>query len=76
MHHLSDPPGKCCERAKGLILTGGSILEVKSFKLDIPEGTQTGSLFRIDGQGIKHLEGQGKGGRIGYGESDDADKSD
>jgi molecular chaperone DnaJ len=44
---------------------GGEIdvsnLEGKPVRLDIPEGTQTGSLFRIDGQGIKHLEGPGKG---------------
>jgi molecular chaperone DnaJ len=44
---------------------GGEIavpsLEGKPVKVDIPEGTQTGSLFRIDGQGIQRLDGQGKG---------------
>ena len=30
-------------------------------KLEIPEGTQTGSTFRITGKGIKHLDGYGKG---------------
>jgi molecular chaperone DnaJ len=30
-------------------------------KLDIPEGTQTGSVFRIEGQGIPHLDAMGKG---------------
>ncbi len=44
----------------------GGVIEVpnldgNSSKVEIPEGTQTGSLFRIDGQGIKHLEGHGKG---------------
>lgn len=29
--------------------------------LDIPEGTQTGSVFRIEGQGITRLEGPGRG---------------
>jgi molecular chaperone DnaJ len=44
---------------------GGEIevpnLEDKLFKLDIPEGTQTGSLFRIDGQGFLRLDGKGRG---------------
>ncbi len=30
-------------------------------KLEIPEGTQTGSVFRIDGKGIPHLDRRGKG---------------
>jgi len=30
-------------------------------KLEIPEGTQTGSTFRIRGKGIKHLDGHGQG---------------
>ena len=30
-------------------------------KLDIPEGTQTGTVFRISGEGIPHLDGYGKG---------------
>jgi molecular chaperone DnaJ len=30
-------------------------------KLDIPEGTQTGSVFRIEGHGIGHLDGSGWG---------------
>lgn len=36
-------------------------LEDNPLSLDIPEGTQTGTVFRIDGQGIIHLKGQGKG---------------
>lgn len=43
---------------------GGSIevptLEGK-VKYDIPEGTQTGTVFRLRGKGIKHLRGSGKG---------------
>ena len=35
-------------------LDGGS-------KLEIPEGTQTDSTFRIHGKGIKHLDGHGQG---------------
>jgi molecular chaperone DnaJ len=30
-------------------------------KLEIPDGTQTGSTFRIRGKGIKHLDGHGQG---------------
>ena len=30
-------------------------------KLDIPEGTQTGAVFRIEGEGIPHLDRRGKG---------------
>ena len=30
-------------------------------KLDIPEGTQTGTVFRIDHAGIPRLDGYGKG---------------
>jgi molecular chaperone DnaJ len=30
-------------------------------KLEIPEGTQTGSTFRIHSKGIKHLDGRGQG---------------
>ena len=37
-------------------LLGGGTSELK-----VPEGTQTGSLFRIDGQGVPHLKGQGRG---------------
>ena len=44
---------------------GGAIevpnLEGERVKLDITEGTQTGNLFRLDGQGIQRLKGQGKG---------------
>lgn len=44
---------------------GGDIevsgLEGKSIKLAIPEGTQTGTLLRIDGQGVPHLHGKGRG---------------
>ena len=32
-----------------------------TIKLEIPEGTQTGSVFRIDGKGIPHLDRRGKG---------------
>ena len=32
-----------------------------NLKLDIPEGTQTGTVFRIAGEGISHLSGYGKG---------------
>jgi molecular chaperone DnaJ len=30
-------------------------------KLDISEGTQTGAVFRVTGEGIPHLDGHGKG---------------
>jgi molecular chaperone DnaJ len=43
----------------------GGELEVPSLDgditLNIPEGTQTGSVFRIEGQGVTRLEGAGKG---------------
>jgi molecular chaperone DnaJ len=43
----------------------GSEIEVSSLngnrKLDIPEGTQTGTVFRIIDGGIQHLDGPGKG---------------
>jgi molecular chaperone DnaJ len=43
---------------------GGSV-DVPSLdgdlKLDISEGTQTGAVFRITGEGIPHLDGHGKG---------------
>ena len=29
--------------------------------MEIPDGTQTGSTFRIRGKGIKHLDGHGQG---------------
>ena len=32
-----------------------------NIKLDIPEGTQTGAIFRIMDKGIPHLDGYGKG---------------
>lgn len=32
-----------------------------NLKLDIPESTQTGTVFRINGEGIPHLDGHGKG---------------
>jgi len=30
-------------------------------KLDIPEGTQTGTVFRLENKGVPHLEGRGNG---------------
>ena len=43
----------------------GGKVEVPSLegniKLDIPEGTQTGAIFRITGKGTPRLNGQGKG---------------
>ncbi len=30
-------------------------------RLDIPEGTQTGTMFRIENEGIPHLDGYGRG---------------
>jgi len=32
-----------------------------TLKLDIPEGTQTGTVFRIENKGIPHLDGWGRG---------------
>jgi molecular chaperone DnaJ len=36
-------------------------LEGELCTLDIPEGTQTGTVLRIEGRGIPHLEGEGRG---------------
>jgi molecular chaperone DnaJ len=68
-HHLFERHGDDLYMQREINLTtaalGGAIevpdLEGRPVKLDIPAGTQTGSLFRIDGQGVKHLEGPGKG---------------
>jgi molecular chaperone DnaJ len=47
-----------------IILLGGRV-EVAGLdgvtNLEIPEGTQTGSVFRIESKGIHHLKGPGKG---------------
>jgi len=32
-----------------------------SLNLDVPEGTQTGTVFRIENEGIPHVDGYGKG---------------
>jgi len=32
-----------------------------ALKLSVPEGTQTGTVFRIDGEGVPHLNGHGRG---------------
>jgi len=43
----------------------GSEIEVptltKKAKLKIPPGTQTGTIFRLRGEGVSHLQGSGKG---------------
>lgn len=36
-------------------------LDGSTVKLEIPEGTQTGAVFRINGKGIPHLDGRGRG---------------
>jgi len=33
----------------------------KTLELEIPEGTQTGSVFRIPNEGIPHLDRHGRG---------------
>lgn len=44
---------------------GGEIEDIpglyNTLKLEIPEGTQTGTVFRIDGEGMPRLNGYGKG---------------